>query len=693
MNELRRAKPWAETPTRSESLESRWVGRNPHRGTDESAYVQGIKSDVSFLFETWKDVFTSRRHSSQILAGVTVAAVALPLSVALAVACGLPASAGLIAGGVGGGIAAILGGAPLQVTGPSAALNALVLVIANEWGATAVVAAAIIVGLMQLLFYFARAGKLARFVPEAVLAGFTTGVGLKLLDQQIPLLLDVNQRVSQLILTLHAPTWLNGVNWLAVVSGLLVISFMLALKHFPKFPAAISGLTLVTAISTYLSWNIHRVGHVPASLPSLAWPDLSMATWLNIVAACVPLAILATIESLFSAQVVDRIKPDAKAHAPNLEVFGQGIANIGAGLFGGFTVSGVVVRTSVNVASGATNKLSALTHAAILLIAPLVGAKWIGVIPIAALAGLLCFVGYRLIEVKTFVRLVAGNKLQALAFALAAGGVVSGHLSSGLLASGLVAFLSHWLEKRKKAIQLRYARATRPVLPAGIRAKIAAPRADHFYRAASGTFSMPDENWESHVRREPLIHPTAFVHEKASLIGHVVLGPGVHVATEAALRADEGTPFYVGSQTNVQDGVVLHALKRQWVIVGDEKWAIFVGDRVSLAHQCLVHGPAYIGDDTFVGFKAVVHNSVVGKNCSIGIGAIVVGVEVPDGRFVPPGMLVDTQEKAQALPPSEAAHHHFNEDVVKVNKGLAAAYRKGDAVGTSAHALSACRCC
>lgn len=693
MSELRRIRPWAASATKMESLESPWETRDPNRGADRSPYTQGIQEDVSFLFARWRDVLISGRHSSQILAGITVAAVALPLNVALAVACGLPASSGLIAGAIGGGVAAIFGGAPLQVTGPSAALNALALMIASQWGATGVVASAIIVGFMQLAFFMARAGGLARFVPEAVLAGFATGVGLKLLDQQIPSLLDVDQSVSQLLSNLHDPLWLNSVNWLAVVSGLLVILFMLGLHRFPKFPAAITGLTLATAISSYLHWNIHRVGAVPSSLPALAWPELSLSTWLNLAAACIPLAILATVESLLSAQMVDRIKGDGAGHAPNLELFGQGLANVAAGLFGGFTVSGAIVRTSVNVASGGSNKLSSFTHALILLIAPLVAANWIGIVPIAALAGLLCLIGYRLIAVKTFLNLLRTNKLHAAGFALAAIGVVTGHLSAGLAAAGALALLSGWLEKRKKALQLRYARAARPVLAAGIRAKIPAPRVDHFYRAASGTFRMPDENWESHVKREPIIHPTAFVHEKASLIGHVVLGPGVHVATEAALRADEGTPFYVGSHTNVQDGVVLHALKRQWVVVGDEKWAIFVGDRVSLAHQCLVHGPAYIGDDTFVGFKAVVHNSVVGSHCSIGIGAIVVGVEIPDGRFVPPGMLVDTQEKAQALPPSEAAHHHFNEDVVAVNKGLASAYRQGDAVGTSAHPLSACRCC
>jgi SulP family sulfate permease len=102
---------------------------------------------------------------------------------------------------------------------------------------------------------------------------------------------------------------------------------------------------------------------------------------------------------------------------------------------------------------------------------------------------------------------------------------------------------------------------------------------------------------------------------------------------------------------------------------------VYVGRNVSMAHDALVHGPCFVGDDTFIGFKAVVHDSVVGRGCFVGIGAVVVGVEVPDGRFVPHGSIIDSQEKVDALPLADEAQRHFNEDVVDVNRGLAAAYR------------------
>jgi SulP family sulfate permease len=182
--------------------------------------------------------------------------------------------------------------------------------------------------------------------------------------------------------------------------------------------------------------------------------------------------------------------------------------------------------------------------------------------------------------------------------------------------------------------------------------------------------------WLANIRRPGTAARSAFVHGMANVAGRVVLGSHVHIAAGSSVRADEGTPFYIGSNTNIQDGVVIHALKDKHVIVDGEQWAVWVGRNVSIAHDALVHGPCYVGDDTFIGFKAVVHDAVVGKGCFLGIASVVVGVEVPDGRFVPPGTIVDSKEKANALPPVEEAHKHFNEDVVEVNRGLAAAYRE-----------------
>ncbi|MFT3711482.1 MAG: solute carrier family 23 protein [Archangium sp.] len=621
---------------------------------------------------TFQDVVAQKSLPQDVLAGLTVAAVALPLNLALAVASGLPPAAGLVAGAIGGFIAGFIGGAPLQVTGPAAALSSIVLAVALAFGPTGVALAALFVGGTQLILAFTRAGHLMGKVPESVLAGFTTGVGLKLLDQQIPELLGFDYRVAELATMMHRPDWLHEVEWLAVVSGLFVIVLVVGTARFKRFPAAIVGVALITFVANYVGWDVTRVGDVPSSFPPLSVPGIDPSRLLEFIALVIPLCFLAPAESLLAARAVDRMagKDAVRKHNPSLELFGQSLANIAAGLFGGMPVTGVVVRSGVNVQSGARTKVATVLHAVFLGLAVYLVAPLIARVPLAALAGLLCVIGVRLVDFGTLVHLFKESKLQALAFCVTAVGTLTGHLMMGLVA-GLVVhtidwFLFHRHERRPDD--------SRAALKPGVRAVLGKERADarHVKRDSTGNAA----EWLGHVRSRPVVPATAFVHHQAALIGHVVLGENVHIAAGSSVRADEGTPFFIGPNSNVQDGVVLHALKQKHVIVNGEKWAIYIGRNVSMAHDALVHGPSYIGDDTFIGFKAVVHDSVVGSGCSIGIASVVVGVQIADGRAVPAGMVCDTQAKADALPMATDAQHHFNEDVVDVNRGLAAAYRR-----------------
>ncbi|XXF76586.1 SulP family inorganic anion transporter [Myxococcaceae bacterium GXIMD 01537] len=667
-------------PSRGRSLPaprpiSRLIKR--HQPAAESGrHLDELRSMVHHWVEAWKDVVRLKSLPQDVLAGITVAAVALPLNLALAVASGLPPSAGLIAGVVGGGIAAALGGAPLQVTGPAAALSTMVLALVSDFGVVGAAAAAMAVGGLQVLLSLARAGKLMKYVPESVLAGFTTGVGLKLLDQQIPELLGFDYRVSQLAQMMHRPEWLREVSWLATLSGLAVAFLVVATRNFKRFPAALIGVGVVTALASYLGWNITRVGEVPSSLPFPAVPDMQ-GRWLELIAKSMPLGVLAAAESLLSARILDRMAPNSRAHQPNQELLGQGIANLGAGLMGGMPVTGVVVRSGVNVQSGGRTRLSALLHAGALLFVILYLSDQISKVPLAGLAGLLCVVGMRLIEVGTLRHLWKEERLGAVAFLVTAAGTVTGHLVAGLVGGMLIHALHLWLEKRKHAHRTG---PTPEQKKQGVRAILSRDRAEA--RHPGHLEPAPHAHaWLPHIRARPQMATSSYVHPQAAVIGKVVLGDHVHIAAGSSVRADEGTPFHIGANSNIQDGVVIHALKERKVVVGGEEWAVFVGRNVSMAHDALVHGPCYIGDDTFVGFKAVVHDAIVGSHCYIGIGAVVVGVEVPDGRFVPHGTIVDSAEKAERLPPVSEAHREFNEDVVDVNRGLAAAYRAKASAG------------
>lgn len=622
---------------------------------------------------SFTDIHQQRSLPQDVAAGLTVAAVALPLNLALAVASGLPPSAGLVAGAIGGLIAGFIGGAPLQVTGPAAALASIVAAIALGFGPAGVALAAVMVGVFQLVLAFTRAGHLMKHVPESVLAGFTTGVGLKLLDQQLPELLGFDYRVSELAMMLHRPDWLHEVEWLAVVSGLFVALLVVGTARFKRFPAAIVGVGLITFVANYVGWDVTRVGEVPSSFPPLQFPAIDSARFGELLVAVLPLAFLAAAESLLAARAVDRMlgKDAVRPHHPSLELFGQGLANVVVGLFSGMPVTGVVVRSGVNVQSGARTKVATVLHALFLGAAVLLMGPLIARVPLAALAGLLCVIGVRLVDVATLVHLFKESKLETLAFVVTCLGTVTGHLMPGLLA-GLFIHGVHWFFFERHLVDP--AKDPKPALPPGVRAVLGRERAHARHPTTDSTGSAAE--WMGHVRSRPLIPPTAFVHPQASVIGQVVLGDNVHIAAGSSVRADEGTPFFIGANSNIQDGVVIHALKQRHVLVAGEKWAIYVGRNVSMAHDALVHGPSYVGDDTFIGFKAVVHDSVLGSGCSVGIGAIVVGVQVPDGRHVPAGAVVDTQARADALPLATDAHRHFNEDVVDVNRGLAAAYRR-----------------
>jgi len=184
---------------------------------------------------------------------------------------------------------------------------------------------------------------------------------------------------------------------------------------------------------------------------------------------------------------------------------------------------------------------------------------------------------------------------------------------------------------------------------------------------------------------DPVIDPSTYVHPLAAVIGNVILGKSIMVSPMASIRGDEGQPLYVGDNSNVQDGVVIHALEtelngkpveKNLYEVDGTKYAVYVGSRVSLAHQVQIHGPAAVMDDTFVGMKSLVFRSSVGKQCVLEPGVILMGVSVPDGRYVPAGSVIRTQEQADQLPKitDDYPMKSLNKGVVHVNTALAKGY-------------------
>ncbi len=186
---------------------------------------------------------------------------------------------------------------------------------------------------------------------------------------------------------------------------------------------------------------------------------------------------------------------------------------------------------------------------------------------------------------------------------------------------------------------------------------------------------------------EPTIDPSTYVHPLASVIGNVILGRNILVSPMASVRGDEGQPLFIGDDSNIQDGVIIHALETEeggnpvegnLYVVEGKNYAVYVGERVSLAHQVQIHGPAVVLDDTFVGMKTLVFKSYVGGKCVIEPGVILMGVNVPDKRYVPAGSVVKTQKEADNLPEitEDYPMKDMNRGVVHVNTSLAKAYLK-----------------
>lgn len=194
----------------------------------------------------------------------------------------------------------------------------------------------------------------------------------------------------------------------------------------------------------------------------------------------------------------------------------------------------------------------------------------------------------------------------------------------------------------------------------------------------------------SSVVSHPRIDPSTYVHPLASVIGNVELGKNIMVSPTACVRGDEGQPIHIGDDSNVQDGVVIHALETEsdgrpidanLFDVGGNQYAVHIGTAVSLAHQVQVHGPAVIGDETFVGMKSLVFKSRIGRGCVIEPCVLLMGVAVPDGRVVPAGAIVRTQEEADRLPAvtDDYPLKNMNRNVVHVNRELAREYLKREA--------------
>ncbi len=324
-------------------------------------------------------------------AGLMVALVALPLALGFGVASGVGAAAGITTAIVAGILAAVFGGSNVQVSGPTGAMTVVLIPIVAAHGADGVLVVGILAGLMLLVLAVTGAGRAMKYMPLPVVEGFTAGIAVIIALQQLPAALGVDVDGEKVLgLAWGAITaWLGAPAWQAHVMTLLVAAgIVIAARVRSGFPAALVLVAAATAINMLAGGGLKTIGYIPSTLPALRWPQIPWEHLDSLLLAAVAVAALGALESLLSATVADAMTVGDR-HDPDRELFGQGIANVVAPLFGGIPATAAIARTAVNVRAGAGSRLAAVFHSLLLLVAVLVAARWVGEIPLAALAGVL----------------------------------------------------------------------------------------------------------------------------------------------------------------------------------------------------------------------------------------------------------------------------------------------------------------
>lgn len=377
------------------------------------------------LLPTMADFRVMRRNPRRdIIAGVTVAMVALPLALAFGVASGLGAAAGLVTAILAGVLAAVFGGSNLQVSGPTGAMTVVLLPIIAAFGVDGVLVVGLMAGVILLVLAFAGTGRYMRYIPLPVVEGFTLGIAIIIGLQQVPAALGVDVHGEKVVLTAFDAVreWVASPQWASVLTATFVAgSMLLTLRFRPGLPVSLIAVAVTTVGIAVTGANVATIGVIPAGLPAPSAPSIPWSRLSELVIPAVAVAALAALESLLCATVADAMTVGER-HDPNRELFGQGVANLAVPFFGGVPATAAIARTAVNVRSGGRSRLAAITQSITLLIVILVAARWVSYIPLAALAGVLIATVIQMVEVsslRSVMRATRGDAVVLAATALA----------------------------------------------------------------------------------------------------------------------------------------------------------------------------------------------------------------------------------------------------------------------------------
>ena len=373
------------------------------------------------LVTVWREGYGLSDFRADVIAGLTVAIVALPLSMAIAIASGVAPGRGLTTAVIGGFLVSLLGGSRFQIGGPAGAFIVLVAVTAERHGVDGVILATMMAGFMLIAAGFLRIGTYIKFIPYPVTVGFTAGIAVIILASQFKDLLGITlsaKEPSELLPKLAAlGRGLHSANPSAIAVGAISIIVIAMLRRWrPAWPGILIAVILAAIATWALSLPIEtigtRFGGIPRELPLPAMPSFSLEKVQAVMPDAIAFALLAAIESLLSAVVADGMT--GRRHRSNCELVAQGVANVGSAMFGGICVTGLIARTATNIRAGARGPLAGMLHSVFLLLFMLIAAPLASYIPLAALAAVLVVVAWTMAEKQDFATLVRSSRGDAL---------------------------------------------------------------------------------------------------------------------------------------------------------------------------------------------------------------------------------------------------------------------------------------
>jgi len=370
------------------------------------------------LIDTLKN-YSREQFIKDVIAGLIVGIVALPLAIAFAIASGVSPEKGIFTAIIAGLIISVLGGSRVQIGGPTGAFIVVVYGIVQQFGISGLVIATFIAGILLIIMGLTKLGNAIKFIPYPLIIGFTTGIAVIIFSSEVKDFLGLkmgNVPADFINKWLAYAQHLSSVNVYAIGIGLFTL---LLVFLWPRVTRKIPGSIIAIIITTLAVYFFHlpvetigsRFGAIPSSLPMPVIPAVSLATVQQLIRPAFTIALLGSIESLLSAVVADGMI--GGNHRSNTELIAQGFANICSSIFGGIPATGAIARTATNIKNGGRTPVAGIVHAITLLIILLFVGKWAALIPMATLAGILIVVAWNMSELENFISVFKGSKSDA----------------------------------------------------------------------------------------------------------------------------------------------------------------------------------------------------------------------------------------------------------------------------------------